>query len=139
MLTISLLSFTLPCLAQAPIRAITYDVAILADGKPIDPVRGIQNTTKALSFTGQLTGESRISHPQLKPEVTISKAIINLVRDTRRVGFINWPGTESLKDLFKQARAGDRCIIQFDEVSVRSTRGVPRKLKDFKIIQVSIR
>jgi hypothetical protein len=138
-MTITFLPFTLLCLAQAPDKTITYDVAILADGKQIDPVRGIQDTTKELSFTGQLTKESRISYPQLKPDVTIGKATINLVRDTQRVGFINWPGTESLSSLFKQAKAGDRCLIQFDEVSVRSNQGVAQKVKGFKLIQITIR
>ena len=58
------------CLAQNP----TYDVTIVADGKPIDLIQGIPARTKALQLTGQLTQKSQQQYPKLKPTVLINKA-----------------------------------------------------------------
>ncbi|GAB3890211.1 hypothetical protein [Spirosoma agri] len=126
---------SLPCLAQKPV----YDVTVTADGKSLDLNQGISASTKTVELTGQLTPESQQQYPQLKPVVLINKAVFNLIRDTRRVGFINWPQDGSIARLFKEARSGDRFVIQFEDVEVQTKQGTTQKVDGLKLIQISVK
>ncbi|QMW04755.1 hypothetical protein [Spirosoma foliorum] len=129
------LTTSLACLAQKP----SYDVTIVADGKPLDLSQGIPAHTRTLQLRAQLTQNSQQQYPQLKPTVLINKAILNLVRDTRRVSFVNWPSDESVASLFKQAQVGDRFLIQFEDVESQTKGGVVQKIDNSKIVQVTVK
>ncbi|GAB4028726.1 hypothetical protein [Spirosoma koreense] len=122
------------CLAQNP----KYIVTVVADGKPLNLSQGISLTTKTLDLTAQLTQESLREYPQLKPNIAINKAILNLVRDTKRVGYLDWSGEESIVTLLKEAKKGDRLVIQLEDVKAQTKKGVAQKVNDDKIIQISI-
>lgn len=126
---------SLACLAQKP----NYNVTITVDGKPLDLIQGISTHTKALQLTGQLTQDSQRQYPQLKSTVLINKATLNLIRNTRRVSFINWPGNGSVASLFSQAKAGDQFLIQFEDVESQTQQGVSQKIDNSKIVQVTVK
>ncbi|GAB3011643.1 hypothetical protein [Spirosoma pulveris] len=129
------LAASLSCVAQKP----NYDVTMIADGKPLDLGQGIPVHTKVLQLRGRLTQASQQQYPQLNPTVVINKATFNLIRDTRRVSYMNWPGQESIARLFKQAKAGDRFLIQFEDVESQTKQGVVQKIDNFKIVQVTVK
>lgn len=123
---------------EFPTGSPKYNVSIIADGKPLSDSRAIPGTTKEIELIAQLTEKSLKDYPQLNSTVTINKAIINLARGTQRVDFIDWPGSRPLATLLKQAQAGDRFIIQFDDVSVQTKQGVRQKVAKPNISLIAI-
>ena len=132
--TLVTLTISGSCLAQN----LNYDVTILADGKPLELTKGIPVSTKAIRLIGQLTPKSKQAYPQLKQDVLIHKATLNLVRDTRRVGFITWPGDASIATLFKEAKVGDRFLVQFEDVELQTKQGQTQKLDNSKLVQITV-
>ncbi|GAB4009744.1 hypothetical protein GCM10028808_19120 [Spirosoma migulaei] len=125
--------------AQGVDKELTYAVSILVDDKPIDIVKGIPITAKNVCISGQLSTKSRQEHPELNPDVEINKATISLVRGAERVSFIDWAGNEPLAIvLSKKAKAGDRYVIQFDEVSAQTSQGAAQKLNGNRVYQFSL-
>ncbi|GAB4054649.1 hypothetical protein [Spirosoma litoris] len=135
LITLATLTVSGSCLAQNP----NYDVTILADGKPLELTQGIPVGTKAIHLIGQLTPKSQQEYPQLKHEVLIHKATLNLVRDIRRVGFITWPSDGGIATLFKEAKVGDRFLVQFDDVELQTKQGQTQKLDNSKLVQIMVR
>ena len=134
LLTVVALTVCGSCLAQHP----SYDVTILADGKPLALTQGIPLSTKVIQFTGQLTPESQQEYPHLKNDVLIHKATLNLVRDTRRVGFSSWPSDASIATLFEEAKVGDRFLIQFEDIELQTKQGQSQKLATSKLVQMMV-
>lgn len=125
--------------AQGMDKELTYAVSILVDDKPIDIVNGIPLTAKSVRINGQLSTKSRQDYPELNPDVAINKATISLVRGTKRVSFIDWAGTEPLAIVLSQnAKAGDRYVIQFEDVSAQTKQGTTRKLNGNRVYQFSL-
>jgi hypothetical protein len=116
-----------------------YTVAIVVDGHPFNISEGIPTNTKTLALTGQLTQQSQQEYPQLDPTLVISKAILNLVRETKRIGFITLPTDKSLAELLKQVKVGDRFILQLEDVSVQFKQGGTQKIDRAKILKISVR
>ncbi|WP_461091876.1 hypothetical protein [Spirosoma gilvum] len=125
-------------LAQSIAQEPDYTVIITADGRPVDLKKGISTTTQTIQLQGSLTKESRQLFPQLKSDVLIEQVIISLVRGTRRVDYLNWTGVESLARLSKQAQAGDRYVMQFEEVSTQTRQGTSTKLSNNLIYAVPL-
>ena len=115
-----------------------YTVSIIIDGNPVDLSKGIPAVAHTITMQGQLTPESLRENPQLKLAVSINHAVISLVRDTRRVGFVNWPASKSLTSLSRQSRAGDRYVIQFDDVDAEARDGKREKMTNNVIIQTTV-
>ncbi|GAB3716945.1 hypothetical protein GCM10027592_58700 [Spirosoma flavus] len=135
LLAVTTLATSPVCLAQKP----NYEVILMADGKPLDLSQGISARTKVLQLLGQLDQKSLQQYPQLKTTVLINKAILNLVRDTRRVAYEEWPGDGSIAGLFQQAKAGDRFVIQFDDVESLTKQGMVQKIDSAKLIQLTVK
>ncbi|WP_461066978.1 hypothetical protein [Spirosoma horti] len=125
-------------LAQNVSKNLSYDVTFIADGKLVNLTQGIPHDAKTFNMKGKLTPESKKRYPQLKSEVAINKAVISLVRNTRRVAFVNWTGNESLSSLPKLMQAGDRFVVQFDDVDAQSKDGINHKLANFKFMQITV-
>jgi hypothetical protein len=126
---------SLTCLAQN----LSYDVIILADGKPINIGNGISVTTKTLHITGQLTSQSKQQYPNLMPTVAINRATLNLIRDTNRISFTDWPYGDSITTLFKEAKVGDRFVIKLEDVKASTKSGTMQTIEDTKIVQLTLR
>jgi hypothetical protein len=125
--------------AQLMDNDLTYTVSILVDEKLIDAAKGIPVTAKNIRIEGQLTKESRQVHPELAADIAINKATISLVRGTERVSFIDWAGNEPLAIVLSQkAKAGDRYVIEFEEVSAQTRQGAIQKLSGNRLYQFSL-
>ncbi|WP_143100682.1 hypothetical protein [Spirosoma endophyticum] len=107
-------------LSQLPDNQPHFEVLILIGGKPANLYKGIPLTTQILQLEGYLTRQSQLEYAQLKPEVTIHRAIITLVRKDTRLGSIVWTGSESLGNLPQQAKKGDQYEIRLDDVRVQT-------------------
>ena len=123
------------CLAQQP----NYEVAILADGKPLDHSEGISMSTKVIALTGQLTPKSLQQYPQMKPTILIHNSRLFLLRDNRPISAINWPGKASVGDLFKDAKVGDRFMIKFEEVELQTKQGQTQKTDISKLVSLVVK
>ncbi|SFF20294.1 hypothetical protein SAMN05216167_1355 [Spirosoma endophyticum] len=123
------------CLAQTA----NYDVTIIADGKALDLSQGIPASTKTIELTGQRTQKDLQQDSQLKPDVLIQKATLTLARDTKKICAINWPGKASIANLFKEAKVGDRLMIQFEDVELQTKQGQTQKIDDSKLVQLTIK
>lgn len=90
------------------------DLITKADGKPADNAKGIPAGTQKLDFTASLSAESRQQFPDLQPQAVIKSAWVSLARGTRRVATQFWQAGEPLSKVAKEAKPGDRYVIEFD-------------------------
>ncbi|WP_080055873.1 hypothetical protein [Spirosoma aerolatum] len=112
-------------IAEPPVQ-----ITILADGKPVGPTSKVPISSQTITLTCQLTPEAHRQHPELDSNVIIKNAVINRVRGTTRVGFLNWSGSgNDLSIAFAPAEApGDRYIIQLEDARIQYKNGTSVRL-----------
>ncbi len=105
----------------------TYEVLVYEDGVPINPEIGISNLSKSIQLKVVLTDNSVDKYPYLKPSVIAKNLIANHIRNGKRIKL--YPGDPSLNFvLLGVLQAGDRIVIELDNLRVETKDGMTRKL-----------
>ena len=134
-------SLAVPCSAQLTLfpQEPNYIQMVVADGQPLLMNQRILTSTKTITLGGQLTRLSEQDYPQFESRLLIRKATLNLVRDTKRIGFISWPSENSLVTLFREAKPGDRFIIQVEDAALQLKQGGTQPIAKPKVYKLSVK